>query len=146
VIKTDQNGALVGWIYEVANTSPKNGYEVNVEYSITDNDGFGVATDEAKEYIAAQKTKVIRDTVYVANDDVSRLSSSNWTIWLDKNWKDLEKGTKQDRYTRLKAVMPDYPPVWVSENLENSIWPLSDKLNALISKYNTKDEEPTLIK
>ncbi len=126
----NEEAALVGWAYELVNTSPKQGYTANVEYSLTDFEGFEIATGNGKTIVQPEDYGFVRGIITVNNKDLPRLYSSTWTLSLSPPWTIYEDKTKGDRYSRLESVIKklstDMLPVafmfsrlsWMSEEVE----------------------------
>lgn len=115
VIKAGLEKSVVGWKYEIANTSPKTTYTPSVTFTLQDSDGFDIASGSSETVIEPQSFGTIMGTINVNNSDLGRLSDSTWFIGLSPNWLENEKGTKDDRYTRLTKINKKFFPYWVGE-------------------------------
>lgn len=118
VLRFDEDAALVGWAYELVNTSPNQYYTVNVEYSLTDNEDFMIATGNGETIVQPEDYTIVRGTINVNNKDLSRLYNSTWSISLSPVWTIYEDKTKGDRYSRLESIVKKIPISWMSEEVE----------------------------
>jgi len=112
VLKLKSDSALVGWNYEIANTSPSSRYEVTVGYSLTDRDDFKIGTSTGTGIIQPKGYEKITGTINIGVEDLERLNSSTWTIVLNPSWSFNEKKTTGIRYERLEKFFKDIAPLW----------------------------------
>ncbi len=118
VLRFDKDTALVGWAYELVNTSPNSGYFANVGYSLTDFEEFEIATGNGATTVQPEDYGIARGTITVNNKDLPRLYSSTWKISLSPDWTIYEAKTKGDRYSRLEPFLKKLPIVWMNEEVE----------------------------
>jgi len=132
VIRVDADTSLVGWKYEIVNTSPKTKYTTRVNFSIEDADGFLIKEGDGKSIVQPNGLGVVTGTITIPNADLDRLSSSGWTIALSPDWEIKEKNTKGKRYARLGKILKGNSPSWVDEEVKNKfIVMLSEKWAAI---------------
>lgn len=119
VIRIGSQKSLVGWKYEIVNTSPSTKYTPEVEFVLQDEDGFDIAIGRSDSIVQPETYGVITGTIEIDNIDLDRLSQSSWTIQLDSNWQVKESGTTGERYERLKALAQSQLPAWAREEAKN---------------------------
>jgi len=112
VIKLTEDTALVGWIYEVINTSKKSAYTVDVSYSLLDFDGFKIGVGNGTGLVAPEDFGIIRGTITIPKSDLSRLQrdpflipASNWSVGLKPSWQSTEDKVNATRYERLSEII-----------------------------------------
>ncbi len=116
LIKIGDEKSLVGWKYEVINTSSKNKYITSIDFELEDADGFVIASGSGSSPVQEKSYGVVQGTIKVHNSDLKRLSSSGWSISLSPSWQSKEKKVKGKRYDRLKKIIKDAAPSWVEES------------------------------
>lgn len=130
VLRISEERSLVGWKIYIANTSPKSRYYPNIEYSITDSDGFEIGSSSAEGNFLSQSFGSIQGTMNIANADLERLSREDWTISIG-SWITGESNTKGKRYDRLAKMIKDENsrPVWIDSVVKENqyITGFSDK-------------------
>lgn len=150
-LKIKDESALIGWIYEIVNTSPNTRYDVTVNFKLTDKDDFEIGSSTEMSFIQAGSYKKITDTIYIDHEDLSRLSGSSWTISLTPSWDFNESDTSGSRYERLKKIINDVRPSWFyseRETIKSLAEFGSDKWLAITkgmnigieNKFNTTEE------
>lgn len=150
ILKIKDGKALVGWQYEVMNTSPANDYVATVQLDITDGDGFKVQGSKKIEKVRRNSYSAIRSTVEIDSDDIERLDSTDWSISLSPNWEIKEKQTKRKRYERFAAlVVSEAAPWWVYETYGASKSPpfsasLDEKWKIVIQALKIKEGKEQL--
>ncbi|WP_299202503.1 hypothetical protein [uncultured Amphritea sp.] len=119
IIKLGAEKALVGWKYEVINTSPLTEYTVTVNYKIEDLDGFVIGEGTGESYVTPESYGSIQGTVLIDKNDVERLSNSSWLVGLSPDWLESEIKTEKKRYERLQNILKRKEPTprWVFEHL-----------------------------
>lgn len=116
VLKVKDGKALVGWQYEVMNTSPKTNYVATISLDLTDRDGFKIAGSSKSGKVLKGSFSQIKDTIEIDSDDIDRLSNTDWTISLSGDWKASEKNTPKTRYERfVELVLNNEAPWWIYE-------------------------------
>ena len=118
VLKVENEHALVGWNYEVANTSRSKKYDATVTFNLEDEDGFQIASGTGSEPIQPKSFGIISGIMKVSLTDMKRLNKSGWRIGLEPAWVLEEEGSEGSRYDRLKEIVVDSGPIWLIEYLE----------------------------
>jgi hypothetical protein len=132
VIRIGPQKSLVGWKYEIVNTSPSTKYAPEVEFILQDEDGFDIAFGRSDSIVQPTSYGVITGTIEIDNIDLDRMSQSSWTVQLSSNWEVKESGTTGKRYDRLKALAQSQLPAWAREDAKNEYLGLfSDKWKAI---------------
>lgn len=132
VIRVGPQKSLVGWKYEIVNTSPSTKYVPDVEFELQDEDGFDIASGRSDSIVQPESYGVITGTIEIDNIDLERLSQSSWTIQLSSNWEANEIGTMGKRYDRLKKLAQSHLPAWAKEEAKNEfIGIFSEKWKAI---------------
>ncbi|MBY6034365.1 hypothetical protein [Marinobacter daepoensis] len=132
VIRVGPQKSLVGWKYEIVNTSPSTKYVPEVEFELQDEDGFYIASGRSDSIAQPESYGVITGTIEIDNIDLGRLSQSSWVIQLSSNWEVNEAGTAGKRYDRLKALAQSQLPAWAREEAEDEfLGVFSDKWKAI---------------
>ena len=111
VLKIQPEGALVGWSYEVINTSPSTTYTVKIDYKLTDTDDFVIGSSIGEGIVVAEGYRKITGIINIENDDLSRLIGSSWTVLLSPIWMATESKTEGNRYERLEKIVKDTKPL-----------------------------------
>lgn len=78
-IKKSNDGLLVGYIFEIVNTSAENG-QIKIDYKLVDSDNFVIVADSVTQLLPSLSAGAIQSTIMVAWDDVPRISHSTWGI------------------------------------------------------------------
>ena len=134
IIKIDATTTTVGWRMDLANTSPSNRYDPEIDYSITDGDGFKIGSASGSGILNENSTGRVIGTLEISNSDLDRLvsSDSTWTIAV-VGWNYNEEKTKGARYGRLAELLSDSAkrPWWVG-------YFLSEPDNALQIRFSDK--------
>jgi len=138
IIRFGHESSLIGWVYEIMNTSPESFYEATVTFKILDQDRFLIEEGEGKTGIRPGSYGTVQDTISVANDDLSRITNSSWTIQLSPDWMSMEKETKGKRYDRLcKIIREKTPsanlPFWAYTTIQGPLSVYSEKWKAIQS-------------
>lgn len=132
VIKPGSQQSLVGWRYDVANTSPSTTYEVDVDYKLVDKDSFKIESSSGDIWINPESHDTIYGTMYISNTDLDRLSTSpDWAIRLSPNWITSEKDTQGTRYERLEAMSGTALSYGIKVQADNQFLTISDKWLAI---------------
>ncbi|MBE7560580.1 hypothetical protein HS125_17210 [bacterium] len=131
VIRLGTDHSLVGWKYELINTSPKTTYVANVTFTLQDADGFDIDSGVGEAAIPAERYGVVTGTINVDNVDVERLSDSSWAIGLKPNWKENERQTPGTRDSRLTKLAKSQMPLWVYELAKLEYMGISAKWKAI---------------
>lgn len=146
VLRIDADSALVGWRYELINTSSKQSYTAEVRYTIQDQDGFDVVEGRGSLLVQPEKYGEISGTLIVTREDVRRLAGSDWAIWLNPDWQSLEAKTEGTRYERLTRILKGdiSLPAWVRERARDEdaafLRVFSDKWKAIAAAYSASGE------
>ena len=136
VLRFDSSGALVGWQYELINTSPKQPYFPTVTFSLEDSEGFELATGTGETILQPESYGVVRGTIPVGGEDIGRLSGSSWKIKIEPAWSVFEAKTSGTRYSRLEAILKkDFPAFWLLEDIATKKqWGVIDQRWAAIGR------------
>lgn len=148
VIKVVNDEALVGWRMDVLNTSEKNPYKVEINYSITDEDSFVVTTSTESDWVKPEEFGTIKSTMKVNIANLDRLKSDTWYISAP-DWQDKEKNIKTERYERMSKIIVDdnKRPYWIDETIKENdsfLLTLSNKwktINNAILKFKENDNK-----
>jgi hypothetical protein len=150
VIKVLNDEALVGWKMDILNTSKMYSYEVEVDYSITDEDRFFIITSTERDWIKPNSFGTIKGTITVNAANLHLLKDYTWTISAP-DWKTYEKDVKTKRYERLSELIVDKKkrPYWIDETIKDKelyLLDASDKWkiinDALSNAKDKKTETP----
>ena len=142
ILQIDPESAVVGWRYELINTSPKQAYTADVQYTIQDQDGFDVAHGSGSVTVQAKTYNEISGTLDVSRENVRRLAGSRWTIRLNPDWQIQEAKTEGTRYERLTAILQSNVnmPSWIPRHAQSEdaafLRVLSDKWKAIAAAYS----------
>lgn len=79
ILRDDGNSYLVGWKYDLINTTGSN-REINVTYKLIDGDDFVVVQGKGVKYVKGKSIDTIQDAFVISKKDYSRIYSSTWTI------------------------------------------------------------------
>lgn len=120
VLRLDSDTALVGWRYELFNTSPKTTYTAQVEYTLQDTDGFSISTDSASKMLRPGRYHEVSGTMSISRVDVRRLGGTNWQIGLSPDWRSSEANTQGTKYERLAELLNtgERAPAWIYQEIE----------------------------
>jgi hypothetical protein len=140
--------ALIGWKMDVLNTSKKNIYKVEINYSITDEDSFVINTSTESKWVKAEEFGTIKSTMKVNISNLDRLKSDTWYVSVP-GWDEKEKSVTTKRYDRMaKLVANDNKcPYWIANIVKNKgsvLLSVSDKWKVIhdaISKSKEKNKE-----
>jgi hypothetical protein len=122
VIRSGSDTSLVGWKYEIINTSPTTRYVPTVNFTLQDQDTFEIESGTGTSFVDPQEYETITGTININNNDLERLSASTWTISLSPNWESSETNTKGTRYERLANVDSSTFPYWTNESAETQFF------------------------
>jgi len=111
VIKEKGEDLLVGWKYELVNSSSTD-RTVTVYYKITDSDGFYVGTGNSSKTVPKKSYEVIKGTLFVEKDDIDRIKGSSWSISL-KTVLTTKNKSKGNRFDLAGEVLKDNGPWWL---------------------------------
>lgn len=121
ILKIRPESVLVGWTYEIVNTLPSTKYSVEIDFKLTDADGFVVGSSIESGIASPEDYRKITGTINIDNDDLSRLNDSDWTVLLSPSWPTSESKTDGNRYERLEKIIKDAAPFWVTSQKDNLI-------------------------
>lgn len=113
ILKIRPESSLVGWTYEIVNTSPSTKYSVEIDFKLTDADDFVVGSSIESGIVGPEDYRKITGTINIDNDDLSRLNNSDWTVLLSPSWSTSESKTEGNRYERLEKIIKDAAPIWL---------------------------------
>ena len=115
-IKVVDEKVLVGWKYELLNTSPNTNYIATIEYRFEDKDGFQVNESSASENVPKEEIRTIQKTTWILYEDYKRITNASWSISLTPKWND--KKLKGDRYERAGKILKESAPYWLKNRLK----------------------------
>lgn len=116
-IKVDGKKVLMGWQYEVLNTSPSKGYNVTVDYRFEDKDGFVICESSGSEIIAKKEYDTVKNTVLVSYSDYNRILRRSWSVQVSPDWSEEKlKGTPLERAGEL---LKQDSPYWLEDKLKS---------------------------
>jgi hypothetical protein len=115
-IKLVDQKVLVGWKYELLNTSPSTNYTVSIEYKFNDKDDFLIKESSGSENVPKQQIRTIMNTTWISYEDFKRISGSSWSVSLTPGWGD--KKLKGNRFERAGNILKDKAPYWFKGRLQ----------------------------
>lgn len=115
-IKIVDEKVLVGWKYELLNTSPNTNYSATIHYKFEDKDGFQVNESSATENVPKKEIRTIQKTTWIPYEDYKRISNASWSVSLTPNWND--KKLKGNRFERAGIILKESAPYWLKNRLK----------------------------
>jgi hypothetical protein len=115
-IKLTDNKVLVGWKYEILNTSPETIYKATINYKFNDRDGFHIIESSASENIWSEESGTIQNTIWIPYEDYERISGASWEVVLTPNWND--KKLKGNSFERAGKILKEKAPYWLTTRLQ----------------------------
>ncbi len=76
IIREEGDKVLVGWRYEVINTSPENNYTASIDFKLIDYDGFEVGSVKDSVYVKANSYAELKNTFYINRIELDRVKDS----------------------------------------------------------------------
>lgn len=114
-IKIVGDNILMGWKYELLNTSPKRNYIVTIRYQLEDTDGFLINESSSTKNIPPGEIGNIQETTYVPLDDYNRITGASWYVRLTPDWS-TEK-LSGNRFERAGVILKENAPYWLKTYL-----------------------------
>jgi hypothetical protein len=110
-IKIVGDNVLMGWNYELLNTSPKRSYIVTVNYDLEDGDGFLINESTSEKNVPPQEIRTLKQTTLVPCDNYNRIKGYSWYVRLTPDWK-TEK-LEGNRFERAGVILKKEAPYWL---------------------------------
>lgn len=105
IIKGLGEELLVGWQYELINTSKKN-YLVEITYQILDDDDFLVGESKKTKFIYGESIDKISDTFNVSYVNEDRLTNNSWFVGLTPEYDPKHvKNKRLDRFDKACKIL-----------------------------------------
>lgn len=140
VIRSSSERSLIGWKYEIINTSPSTTYFPTVNFTLQDKDGFDIASGSGDGRVSPKAYEAIHGTISIENVDLERLSKSTWSISLTPSWQIEESSTQGFRYSRLAAMEAAVFPFWTRASVENEFLVLFSEKWAAVKSAIAENE------
>ena len=115
-IKLNGDKVLVGWKYELLNTSPIDNYNVSITYQLKDKDDFQISESSASEIVRSGQVSTIQTTTLIPYEDFTRVSGSGWSVHLTPDWTD--KKLKGNRFERAGSIFKKNSPYWFKARMQ----------------------------
>ena len=115
-IKMINENVLVGWKYELLNTSPNTDYTVNIYYKFEDKDGFQIKESSASENVPTEEIRTIQNTILIPYEEYKLISKASWSVALTNRWND--KKLKGDRFDRAGKILKENAPYWLKNRMK----------------------------
>lgn len=115
-IKLDDKKVLVGWKYELLNTSSNSNYNVSITYKFNDKDDFQISESSAAENVPKEQIRTIQNTTWIPYEDFKRICGSIWSVSLTPGWSD--KKLKGNRFERAGKILKKNAPYWLKNRLQ----------------------------
>ncbi len=112
IIKLGADKSLIGWKFDLVNTSPQTAYKAEVDYRLLDVDNFEIVNSSGDTWAYPESHATIYGTMYICNSDLERLSDPvKWgnrtllkgffeSLVSDERWKQLDTERKQQAFAR----------------------------------------------
>ncbi|MGB0662810.1 MAG: hypothetical protein ACPGMR_03370 [Pontibacterium sp.] len=106
IAEEDNEKFIIGWFAELANTSPNYTYPITINYTLTDIDGFSIASSSSTEMFGHESSGGIRGQIAVTKSQLSRVAKSTWTVDAPSlDWRINEERTIGTRFERLSEMV-----------------------------------------
>lgn len=136
VIQQSPEHVLVGWSYDVVNTSART-YSATVDYALKDVFGHTIGSSTSTERVTGGSIQTLYGEISLSHQDAARLpmvpersqglyTHSNWMISLDPDWAiEPQQGTTTSE--RAIKILSENPPTWLMFRPANDPIKLSKK-------------------
>jgi hypothetical protein len=114
-IKVVEDNVLMGWKYELLNTSTNIGYTVTIEYKLEDSDGFIVNESSSGDRVPPEEIRTIQKTTLVSYEDYKRIKNCSWSIRVTPIW--INEKLSGTPFERAGAILKKGAPHWLKTYL-----------------------------
>jgi hypothetical protein len=106
---------LMGWKYELLNTSNITSYTVTVNYLLEDSDGFVINESSSSENVRPKEISIVKQTTLVPYEDYKRIKNCSWYIKLTQPW--INEKLSGTPFERAGSILKDNAPYWLTTYL-----------------------------